>query len=179
MGLTPKERLLAQAIECGIPLVHRPFAAIGETIGLSEHEVISILRGMIARGDIRRFGIIVRHHELGYTANAMTVMDIPDEKATGIGHRIASSGMVSLCYRRPRILPDWPYNIFFMIHGKDRQNVLQQIDALRQKLDLLDYPFEVLFSRRRFKQQGARYHTAADKPKTRQAADTTEQASHG
>jgi len=73
------------------------------------------------------------------------------------GGRIAATGAVTLCYRRPRQLPDWRYNLFCMIHGKDRDDVSMRVAALSATCGLDACPHAVLFSRRRFKQRGARY----------------------
>ena len=157
MGLNiPDQRLIA-AIQCGLPLVSRPFAEIGASIGLSEDEVIERIQALLADGTIKRLGVVVRHHELGYRANAMTVWSIPNDQIDEIGQRIGAVDFVTLCYRRPRRLPDWPYNLFAMIHGQDRDAVLHNIKHLINRCGLEDIQHEVLFSRRRFKQCGARY----------------------
>ncbi len=44
-----------------------------------------------------------------------------------------------------------------MIHGKDRYKVLAEIDMMIEREQLGDYPYRVLFSVQRFKQQGADY----------------------
>ncbi|MEK7246082.1 MAG: AsnC family transcriptional regulator [Pseudomonadota bacterium] len=149
-------RILAE-IAVGLPLAPAPYAVVGSRLGVEESEVIARIKGMIARGIIRRFGAVVRHHELGFTANAMTVWDVPDGEADAIGATVAAYPFVTLCYRRPRRLPAWPYNLFGMIHGRDRATVLDQVDILHRLAGLGRFPHAVLFSRRRFKQQGARY----------------------
>jgi DNA-binding Lrp family transcriptional regulator len=153
-------RLLAEIAD-GLPLVPEPYAAIGSRLGIGEGEVIARLGSLIAQGVIRRFGAVVRHHELGFTANAMTVWDVPDADADTIGAAVAKYPFVTLCYRRPRRLPEWPYNLFCMIHGRDRGAVLEQIAILNRATTLGRHPHAVLFSRRRFKQRGARYAHAA------------------
>lgn len=149
-------RLLAEIAD-GLPLAPEPYAAIGARLGIGEGEVIARLKVLVARGVIRRFGAVVRHHELGFTANAMCVWDVPDADADAIGKAVATYPFVTLCYRRPRRLPAWPYNLFCMIHGRDRDAVREQIAILNRTTALGHYPHAVLFSRRRFKQQGARY----------------------
>jgi DNA-binding Lrp family transcriptional regulator len=110
---------------------------------------------------IRRFGIVVRHRELGYAANAMVVWDVPDAQVSSVGKLLASQSAVTLCYRRPRRLPDWRYNLFSMVHGQDRQAVLVEIKRMRRNLGLEGIACQPLFSRRRFKQCGARYSSLA------------------
>ena len=153
----PSETALIGAIQQGFPLVARPFAEIGTGIGLAENEVIAGLAQLAEAGVIKRMGVVVRHRELGYRANAMVVWDVPDERASALGQRIGSFDFVTLCYRRPRRLPDWSYNLFTMIHGRRRDEVLNLVEQLKEQCGLKDIPHEVLFSRRCFKQCGARY----------------------
>jgi DNA-binding Lrp family transcriptional regulator len=157
MELSALDRRLIDAVQDGLPLVPRPFAAIGRELGLAEDQVIEALRGLLEAGVIKRMGIVVRHHELGYRANAMVVWDVPDAQVGDVGKKLASLPFVTLCYRRPRRLPDWPYNLFCMIHGRDRASAEAQIERATLAAGLGKMPRAVLFSRRRFKQRGARY----------------------
>ncbi|HUX91119.1 MAG TPA: Lrp/AsnC family transcriptional regulator [Gallionellaceae bacterium] len=151
------EVALIGAIQCGLSLVSRPFAELGANIGLAENDVIAGFAQLVEQGVIKRMGVVVRHHELGYRANAMVVWDIPDEQVSALGHRIGSFDFVTLCYRRPRQLPTWPYNLFTMIHGQHRDDVLNLVAQLKEQCGLQDVASEVLFSSRCFKQCGARY----------------------
>jgi DNA-binding Lrp family transcriptional regulator len=151
------ERRLVSVLQEGLPLFIRPFALIAERIGASEIDVLGRIRRWLEEGAIKRFGVVVRHHELGYRANAMLVHDIPDEKVGEIGRALAVEPSVTLCYRRPRCLPDWPYNLFCMIHGRERGEVEATIAELRQRHGLESCAHETLFSLTRFKQNGARY----------------------
>jgi hypothetical protein len=101
--------------------------------------------------------VIVRHHELGYRANAMVVWDIPDERVAELGRKFGEFGFVTLCYHRPRRPPHWPYNLFCMIHGKDRETVKGLVRVLVDACGLQRVHHDILFSGRRFKQCGARY----------------------
>lgn len=160
MELNGRDRRLLAAIQDGLPLVPRPYAAIGDTLGMGEVEVIAGLRRLIEGGVIKRFGVIVRHRELGYRANAMVVWDVPDERVGDAGRTLAALPFITLCYRRPRRLPVWPYNLFCMIHGRDRDAVEALVDQASAAAGLEGLPRAVLFSRRRFKQRGARYSAA-------------------
>jgi siroheme decarboxylase len=156
-----QENRLIAAIQSGLPLVERPFSAVGVTLGQSETDVIEGVQNLIRLGVIKRIGVVVRHHELGYRANAMVVWDIPDEEVSQVGACLGKLEFVTLCYRRPRRLPAWRYNLFCMIHGHDREEVLARVDDMRQECGLQHIACEVLFSTRRFKQCGARYARAA------------------
>ncbi|MCP4701062.1 MAG: Lrp/AsnC family transcriptional regulator [Gammaproteobacteria bacterium] len=149
--------LIVEAVQSGLPLVSRPYAAIGKRIGLGEAEVIGELSRLQEAGIIKRFGVVVRHRKLGYRANAMLVLDLPDEQVAQTGRRFARFHFVTLCYRRPRRLPHWPYNLFCMIHGLDRSAVLEKAELLVKSCGLDNVPHQALFSGRCFKQRGAIY----------------------
>lgn len=153
----PADTALIAAIQGGFPLARRPFADIGARAGLSEDEVLARLCQWLAEGVVKRIGVIVRHHELGFRANAMVVWDVADAEVDRVGRAFARREFVTLCYRRPRRPPDWPYNLFCMIHGRDRATVLRHVETLGRDAELPGLRQEVLFSRRRFKQRGARY----------------------
>ncbi len=157
VALAPAERALAAALAEGLPLEPRPFAALGARVGLDEAEVIDRLAAWQAGGLVRRFGVIVRHHELGWRANAMAVWDVPDHQVGRFGRRLAAATGVTLAYRRARCRPEWPYNLYCMVHGVERSEVAARVRALDQTLGLAGLPHAVLFSRTRFKQTGARY----------------------
>lgn len=161
MELSPKERRLLVALEAGLPRLPRTFAALGARAGLEEGEVLRLLQGLLERRVINRLGLILRHHELGYRANAMLVLDLPDGEVDAAGAVLAADPAVTLCYRRPRRPPLWPYNLFCMVHGRDRVEVEGRIRALLEAAGLAGVPRAVLFSRRRHKQRGARYGAAA------------------
>jgi DNA-binding Lrp family transcriptional regulator len=151
------EKRLIQATNQGLPLVSRPYAAIAKQIGSTEARVIEGIQGIVQRGDIKRFGVVVRHRKLGYRANGMVVWDIPDERVAEVGACIGQYNFVTLCYQRPRRLPDWPYNLFSMVHGRDQSGVNKQVRSIAEQCGLQQFPHEILFSGRCFKQRGAIY----------------------
>ena len=151
---------IIHAMQDGLALTPRPFARIAEQLGTSEERVLETVRDLQARGVIKRFGVVVRHHELGFRANAMVVWDVPDERVRAVADGLCADPAVTLCYQRPRRPPKWPYNLFCMIHGRDRAAVLDKLAALRSAAGIEALAYCVLFSRRRFKQRGARYDAA-------------------
>jgi DNA-binding Lrp family transcriptional regulator len=152
---------LAATLEGGLALVANPYAIPAATLGIGEEAVLARLARLLELSVIRRFGIVVRHRELGYAANAMVVWDVPDTDVSAVGRLLARQQAVTLCYCRPRRLPDWRYNLFSMVHGQDRQAVLLEIERMRRGLGLEGIVCQPLFSRRRFKQCGARYSSLA------------------
>jgi siroheme decarboxylase len=161
MTLELLDQQLIAMIQNGLELTPRPFATIATQLGISEQSVLNRLEELKQKDIIKRLGVVVRHRELGFKANAMVVWDIPDHRISDIARRIASFDCVTLCYQRPRRLPDWSYNLFSMIHGKDRNSVLQRLADLVDVLELQDIQHKPLFSTRCFKQRGARYINSA------------------
>lgn len=172
IGLDAWQTRLVARLQEGLALVPEPFAdlRVGQGHGAQpgsddaalapEPGVSEVLRQIAAwcdTGVIRRFGVVVRHHELGYRDNAMVVWDVPDADVAHYGGLAAEHRAVTLCYRRPRQMPVWPYNLFCMIHGKDRDTVRAAISEVNQRTGLSAFASRVLFSSRRFKQCGARY----------------------
>jgi DNA-binding Lrp family transcriptional regulator len=153
------DRALVQAIQHGLPIAPRPYAEVAAGLGISEAEVLARLARLIGDGTIKRLGVVVRHQELGYRANAMVVWALPEERVAELGRCIGSFPFVTLSYRRPPRPPAWPYNLFTMIHGRDRAGVLALVDRIKGRCGLQAVDCAVLFSRRRFKQRGARYET--------------------
>ena len=151
------QRSLIGILQGGLPMVSEPYREIAERLGTSEVTILEQISDWQKAGIIKRFGVVVRHHELGYTANAMVVWDIPDHQVEAVGQQLAKDQAVSLCYQRPRRLPDWHYNLFCMIHGKDRATVEAHIEQLARQHDLQSIPRQSLFSLKRFKQRGAHY----------------------
>ena len=151
------EHALIAAVEQGLPLVARPYAEIARQIGCEEAEVIEGLQRLKQRGDIKRFGVVVRHRKLGYRANGMVVWNIPDNDVKRLGQCLGTFPFVTLCYQRPRRLPDWPYNLFTMVHGRNQQEVEEKTRLLVEQCDIHGIDYEILFSARCFKQRGARY----------------------
>ena len=155
--INDREQRLVMAIQSGFPLTPRPFQTIGHAIGLTESEVIAGLSKLRQRGIIKRMGLIVRHRELGFHANAMVVWDLPNDLVRVMGKRVSEFDFVTLCYQRRRCVPRWPYNLYCMIHGRERKEVLHLLDDLEACCGLEEVDRQVLFSQRRFKQRGAHY----------------------
>lgn len=156
-SLSAQQKTILARLQEGLPLVSAPYHHMAADCALPETEFVQQLTDWLAVGAISRLGVVVRHRELGFAANAMLVHDIPDHAVDAVAAQLAQEDAVTLCYRRPRHLPQWPYNLFCMIHGQCRSAVEAAITALRARHALHDTAHAVLFSRQCFKQTGARY----------------------
>ena len=149
------DRPLAALLEAGVPLEPQPFDRWAAMLGRTPDDVLHTLQQWLDNGTLRRLGAIVRHHELGFDANAMTVFNVPDSEVDACGERLAREPGVTLAYKRTRAV-GWPYNLYCMVHGRDRAAVLAVIERLTALSGLAQVPRETLFSRQRFKQTGPR-----------------------
>lgn len=157
MNLDATDRRIVHATQSGLPLTSRPYHAVAEQLGLSPEEVMARMEKMLAAGIIRRMGAVPNHYALGYKANGMTVWDVDDAKVSALGIQVGGLDFVSHCYRRPRHLPDWPYNLFAMVHGKDRAEVEEKARHIAALLGDLCRGHEILYSSRILKKTGLRF----------------------
>lgn len=147
---------LIRATQSGLPLVPQPYHALAEQLGISAEEVMSRMQRMQELGIIRRIGVIPNHYALGYKANGMTVWDVDDAQVDRLGERVGKLSFVSHCYRRPRRLPLWPYNLFAMVHAKTREEVDAMAEEIAALLGDVSKGHDVLFSSRILKKTGLR-----------------------
>ena len=160
MHLDSFDRALIAATQGGLPLVARPYEAVGAMLGVSGEQVRERLAHMLEQGLIRRIGAVPNHYRLGYTANGMSVWDVDDAQVDRLGELIGSQPGVSHCYRRPRKPGVWRYNLFAMLHGHTREQVLAQAGQVAALLGPACRAHDVLFSSAILKKTGLRLRQA-------------------
>lgn len=151
-----QDRALIIATQGGLPLVPRPYQAIAEQLGMSAEEVMQRLRSMLESGVIRRIGAVPNHYAIGWTANGMTVWDVDDEAVDALGEQVGALEFVTHCYRRPRALPEWPYNLFAMVHGSSRDECVAKAAQIEALLGAACRARDILYSTRILKKAGLR-----------------------
>ncbi|MGD9550443.1 MAG: AsnC family transcriptional regulator [Burkholderiaceae bacterium] len=156
MALDELDRRIIQATQSGLPLVRRPYEAVGAALGISGEQVCARLQAMLDAGLIRRIGAVPNHYRLGFTANGMSVWDVADERVDALGDRVGQLPFVSHCYRRPRRLPVWPYNLFAMLHGRSRAEVEAQAQQVAALLGTACRAHDILYSTAILKKTGLR-----------------------
>ncbi len=152
------DRAIVLATQGGLPLVPQPYHAVAEQLGITADEVMARMRAMLESGAIRRIAAVPNHYALGYTANGMTVWDVADEHIDELGEQVGRLDCVSHCYQRPRHLPDWPYNLFAMVHGHDRAEVERKAQQIAELLGEACRARNILYSTRILKKTGLRIH---------------------
>lgn len=154
--LDATDRAIIQATQEGLPRVARPYRAVAEQVGVSAEDVMARMRRMLDSGVIRRIAAVPNHYALGYRANGMSVWNVPDDEVRELGPRVGALAFVSHCYHRPRHLPRWPYNLFAMVHGRDRAEVDAHVAEIARLLGDADRGHAVLYSTRILKKTGLR-----------------------
>lgn len=150
------DRRIIVATQGGLPLDPQPYHRLAEHLELPVAEVMARLQRLQDGGVIRRIGAVPNHYRLGYRGNGMSVWDVPDADIRELGRRIGALEFVSHCYHRPRHLPHWPYNLFAMVHGHDRAEVMMKVARIAELLGGAVRDYDVLFSSRILKKTGMR-----------------------
>jgi siroheme decarboxylase len=160
MNTTPEldtlDHAIVRATQAGLALVPRPYHEVARQVGGTPAQIMQRLRRMLDLGVIRRIGAVPNHYAIGYVANGMSVWDVEDSLADELGRSLAQSGLVSHCYLRSRHPPQWPYNLFAMVHGRDRSEVETKLRAIAGILGPAVRSHEVLYSSRILKKTGLR-----------------------
>ena len=149
-----KDREIIEALQCGLPLIPAPYAQVAKELDLDEEALMSRLADMKTRGVIRRIAAAPNHYKLGMTSNGMTVRDIEDIRVAELGAQIGALPFVTHCYERPRALPDWPYNLFAMVHGTVRDEVEEKHTQIAKILGDACRAKDILYSTRILKKTG-------------------------
>ncbi len=156
MKIDATDRRIIAATQGGLPLVPQPYAAVAQELGMDEAALCDRLRAMQEHGVIRRIAVAPNHYALGMVANGMSVWDVKDARVAELGAQVGALDFVSHCYERPRALPDWPYNLFAMIHGSSSD----EVEAKRQEVATLlggaCRGGDILYSTRILKKTGLR-----------------------
>jgi len=150
------DRMIIMATQGGLPVTLKPYHTVAKQLGLDPNMVMQRMRNLQEQGVIRRIGAVPNHYRLGYRANGMAVWDVPDEKIHEFGEKIGSLDFVSHCYHRPRHLPDWPYNLFAMVHARDRETTDKYVNTIADILGDANRQHAILYSTRILKKTGMR-----------------------
>ena len=139
-----------------IEYVPEPFAAVAAAVGVSQSELFEMAADLGERKMFRRFAAILRHQKAGYKVNGMGVWEVDPDKADEAGDIMSSFRNISHCYLRPTY-PDWPYNVFSMIHGRSKEDCEAVAKAVQERTGIQNYT--MLYSTREFKKTRVEYFT--------------------
>ena len=155
MLLNDLDKKIIARLQGDLPLQAEPFAAIAAEVGISESELLEKLEAYLAAGVMRRLGTILRHHQAGYSANAMVGWAVPAELVETAGQVMATFSAASHVYLRPTY-PDWPYNLFTMLHGKAPDELEKTAAEISERTGITAY--KLLYSTREFKKTSMKYY---------------------
>ena len=150
------DRRLIVATQGGLARVSRPYDLLAKQLGIAPEEVLGRLQRMLDSGVIRRIGAVPNHYAIGYTANGMSVWDVDDSRIDELGASVGALAFVTHCYRRPRRLPDWPYNLFAMVHSRTREEVAARVAEIAALLGDACRAHDILYSTAILKKTGLR-----------------------
>ncbi|WP_457748083.1 siroheme decarboxylase subunit alpha [Sulfurimonas sp.] len=150
MNLTAKHVAVIKALQQDIDVVSEPFKKYLKKLNLSYDEFFTIANELKQSGVMRRFATILNHRKAGFGANAMSVWAVPEADGERIGKEMAAFSAVSHCYLRPSY-PNWPYNLFAMVHAKTQEECDTLIEEMAQQSGLKEYG--KLYSTVEFKKQ--------------------------
>jgi DNA-binding Lrp family transcriptional regulator len=152
--LDDTDKRIISLIQGDLPADPRPFGVLAERIGLSEKDFLNRVRSLKRRGILRRFGATLYHQEAGFSSNAMVAWAVPEERVDEVGTLLAGFREVTHCYQRePQ--RDWPYNLYAMIHGDDREACRRIAERMSQQVGIDRY--KLLFSEKEFKKTSMQY----------------------
>jgi DNA-binding Lrp family transcriptional regulator len=162
MSIDATDRAIIEALQGGLPLVPQPYLEVAQSLNLDENELTARLAAMKESGTIRRIAAAPNHYKLGMTANGMTVWDVDDAVLSDVGPKIGALPFVTRSYERPRALPDWPYNLFAMVHGSSREEVEEKRQEIVTILGDALQASDTLYSTRILKKTGLRLRKKGD-----------------
>jgi len=154
-NFTQKELAVLRIVQNNLPDSATPYADIAHEVGLEEAEVLALLQSLRDNGTIRRFGASIKHQKTIWSHNAMVAWLIDDALIDACGEIAAKHENISHCYHRPTSAKDWPYTLYTMIHGRNKEDITNAIEELR-KTTKLDH-YEILESIQELKKTSMKY----------------------
>jgi len=151
---TEEDKEFIRELQKDMEIVDRPFQKAAKNLGMTEEQIFEKLHHYEDIGVMRRYAAILRHREAGFTANGMIVWKVPEERITEVGTKLGAFPQVSHCYERP-VYPDWPYNVFSMIHCKSFDEAGEVAGQIQKQIDVDEY--KILFSAKEFKKTRVEY----------------------
>jgi len=151
---TEEDKQFIRELQKDMDIIDEPFAQSASNLGITEEQLFEKMKYYESIGVMRRFAAILRHRQVGFTANGMIVWKVPNEKISEVGSKLGAFPQVSHCYERPTY-PDWPYNVFSMIHCKTHDEAQEMAKTIQNQIHVDDY--RILFSSREFKKTRVEY----------------------
>ncbi|MBF0274382.1 MAG: AsnC family transcriptional regulator [Nitrospinae bacterium] len=154
--ISEEEIEFVKSLQKHLEVIPEPFKRASDELDISQEEVVNEIKKFIENGRMRRFAAVLHHRKAGFKSNAMGVWAIPENEAEEIGEKMASFKAVSHCYLRPKY-PDWPYNIFTMVHGQSKEDCEEILAKISEDTGITNR--SALYSSKEFKKIRVVYFT--------------------
>ena len=151
---TEDDKNFIRELQKDMEIIDEPFVNAANNLGITENELFEKMKFYEDNGIMRRFAAILRHRQVGFTANGMIVWIVPEDRISEVGEKLGAFPQVSHCYERPTY-PDWPYNVFSMIHCKTQDEAHDVAKTIQKQINVPEY--QILFSSREFKKIRVEY----------------------
>ena len=151
----PSDERAVRVMQEDLALIAEPFGPLAKALGWSQEELFDWMAEAGRHGWLRRYAAVLRHREAGFGEGGMGVWSVPPEQVQAVGRAFAQDPLVTHCYERPSF-DGWPYNLFTMVHGKERADCQAALEALDQRVPGWKLR-SLLFSTREFKKERVRY----------------------
>ncbi len=151
---TEDDKNFIRELQKDMEIIDEPFVNAANNLGITENELFEKMKFYEDNGIMRRFAAILRHRQVGFTANGMIVWIVPEDRISEVGEKLGAFPQVSHCYERPTY-PDWPYNVFSMIHCKTQDEAHDVAKTIQKQINIPEY--QILFSSREFKKIRVEY----------------------
>lgn len=151
---TEEEKNYIRELQKDLEITDRPFLESAQRLGITEEQLLEKIKQYEDTGIMRRFAAILRHREVGFTANGMIVWKVPEGRIEEVGSKLGAFPQISHCYQRP-VYQDWPYNVFSMVHCKSIQDAEEMAREIQKQVSVDEY--KILFSSREFKKTRVEY----------------------
>ena len=149
-----EDKNFIRELQKDMDIIDEPFVKCANSLNITEDALFEKMKYYESIGVMRRFAAILRHRQVGFTANGMIVWKVPENRILEVGQTLGSFPQISHCYERPTY-PDWPYNVFSMIHCKTQDEAFEMARTIQNQINVDDY--KILFSSREFKKTRVEY----------------------
>jgi len=129
--LDARDRAILNRLQDGIPVCDRPFAAVGEELGLGEEDLLARLRRLLESGVLTRFGPLYQIERAG-GAFVLAAMQVPPEDVERVADIANGFDEVAHNY-----LCDHRFNLWFVVAAGGRE---QAFDAIARIEAETGYP---------------------------------------
>jgi DNA-binding Lrp family transcriptional regulator len=135
------DKRILDIIQTGFPIAPRPYAAIGEQVGLTEAEALARIRALTASGIIRRIGANFQSARIGFKST-LCAASVPPEKFDAFTAAVNAHPGVTHNYLRDHAL-----NLWFTMIGPSREAIREDLAAITAQtgISILNLPADRLF----------------------------------